>query len=475
MFKNIKMNKFNKISTILILTTGLFFTQSCVQDDDYSIPPVDCTGLTTTMKIKDLIEIVDASNEPNNMVTFTQNAVLEGYVVTSDESGNFFKTISIQDDPVNPTVKGVQIEIDANSLYTMYPEGSKIQVQLNGLVAGYDRGVIKIGSTYVQSGETRVGRMSLSLANSNVKKTCDGVDAITPRVFNSLNDALKPENVNTLVTIKNVQFESPESDITYGDAVGQTTVNRKLIDKKGKTVDLRNSGYANWAGDKLPTESGEITVLVSIYNSSYQLYIRDTNDVKFTEERFTPGQPDQPSANAKSAFLGADFNDWDAFLASKNDFAYDAMVKKGASQGIGGSDALHLEGRRSQNGFVFTTRATAKDLPANPTKVHFWVKGTADKSLNIYIYRNTLDDKGQQLFYSYNVGELVKDKLVTENNGANNSYTGIIDTNNQWVLVELSLEGLGDVNTANDKGNLIAFRVGNNADYNIFVDNITME
>lgn len=469
------MNKFNKISTILVLSAGLFFNQSCVQDDDYSIPPMDCTGLTTTMQIKDLIAVVDASTEVNNLVTFTQNAVLEGYVTTSDESGNFFKTISIQDHPENPTVKGVQVEIDANSLYTMYPLGSKIQIQLNGLVAGYDRGVIKIGSTYIQSGETRVGRMKQSLAETNVKKTCEGADAIVPRVYNSLNEALKPENVNTLVTIKNIQFENPESDVTYGDAVGQTTVNRKLIDKKGRSVDLRNSGYATWADDKLPTGSGEITVLVSMFNSSYQLFIRDTDDVKFNEERFTPGQPDQPSANAKKAFLGADFNDWNAFLASANNFAYDAMVKKGSGQGIDGSDALHLEGTRSSNGFVFTTRATASNLPANPSKVHFWVKGTADKSLNIYIYRNALGDNGQQLFYSYNVGELIKDKLVTENNGGSNSYTGKIDTNNKWVLVELSLEGLGDVNTTNDKGNLIAFRVGSSANYNIYVDNITIE
>ena len=469
------MDKFNKISIILVLITGIFISHSCVQDDDYSIPPVDCTGLTTTMKIKDLIEVIDASKEVNNIVAFTQNTVLEGYVVTSDETGNFFKTISIQDDPQSPTTKGVQVEIDVNSLFTKYPEGSKIQIQLNGLVAGYDRGVIKIGSTYVQSGETRVGRMTLTLANSNVKKTCDGVDEITPRVFNSLNEALKPENVNTLVTIKNIQFENPEMDLTYGDAVGQTTVNRKLIDKQGKTVDLRNSGYAKWAGDTLPTGSGEITVLVSLFNSSYQLYIRDTEDVKFTENRFNPGEPTQPSSGAKSAFLGADFNDWNAFLASKNNFAFDVMVKRGVGQGIDGSDALHLDGSRSQNGFAFTTRATATDLPKNPTKVHFWVKGSADKSLNIYIYRNTLDDQGQQLFYSYNVGELIKNKLVTENNGGTNSYTGKIDTKNQWVLVELSLEGLLDVNTANDKGNLIAFRVGSATNYNVFIDNITME
>lgn len=460
------MNKFNKISTVLALSCGLFVFNSCVQDDDYSIPPIDCTGLTTTTYIADLIDQVDAANE---IITFTEDAILEGYVISSDETGNFFKTISIQDDPANPSTHGIQVEIDANSLYTQYPVGSKIQIKLKGLSAGYDRGVIKLGSTYVQNGETRVGRMTQALGTANVKKTCDGTVAIAPRVYNTLNDALKPENINTLVTIKNVQFESPESDLTYGDAAGQTTVNRKLIDRKGKTVDLRNSGYADWADETLPHQSGEITVVVSIYNGGYQLYIRDLNDVKFDQERFQPGQPSQPSASAVLPFLGADFNDWNAFLASGNNFAYDATASRGVGLGKNGTDALKISGSRSQNGFVFTVRPTGSNLPANPTKIHFWVKGTADKSLNIYLYKN------DGSYYAFNVGPVTGDKLVPENNGGTNSYTGAINTNGEWRLIELDLEGLTDINTTNVNGNFLAFRAGNNAQYDLLIDDITIE
>ena len=463
------MNKFNKISLVLALMGGLFFTQSCVQDDDYSIPPMDCTGLTTTMQLSDLIDSVNLSTGNNNLVYFTENAVVEAYVISSDETGNFFKTISIQDHPTNPTTNGIQIEIDANSLYTQYPLGSKIQVQLNGLVAGYDRGVIKLGSTYVQNGETRVGRMPSALATSNVKKTCESVEPLAPKVVNTIAEALKPENINTLVTIKNVQFANPTEDVTYGDAVGLTTVNRQLVDRKGKYVDLRNSGYATFARENLPTKSGEITVVVSIYNSGYQLYIRDLNDVKFDQDRFEPGQAELPTSAAKYPFLGADFNNWADFLASANSFAYDPIVKEAQGQGIDGSGALLLEGQRSQNGFAFTTRTTGTNLPANPTKLHFWVKGTAAKSLNIYVYKTDGSN------YSFNVGSLTENKLVTENNGGNNSYTGTINTNGEWKVVQLDLEGLTDINTTNAAGNFIAFRVGNNANYNLLIDNITIE
>ena len=469
------MNKFNKIATVLAITGGVFFFNSCVQDDEYSIPPMDCTGMQTSKVIADLIAEVEASTEVNNLVYYTEDAVLEGYVISSDETGNFFKTISIQNDPTNPTSKGIQLEIDAYSLYAQYPLGSKIQIQLNGLVAGNDRGVIKLGSTYVQNNEIRVGRMTSSLADKKIKKTCDTTGDITAKVANSLNDALKLENVNNLVTIKNVQFETPEVDVTYGDAVGQTTVNRKLIDSKGRTVDLRNSGYADWAGDALPTGSGEITVVVSIYNGGYQLYIRDTEDVQFNNPRFVPGAATPPSANAISAFSGADFENWNAFLESTgfntngNVFVNSPVVKEKAGEGVNGTKALGIEGQVTSNGPIFIVRPTNTNLPANPTKVHFWIKGTSAKSLNIYLYKTDGSN------YAFNVGNLTDSKLVSENNGGNNSYTGTINTNGEWKFVELDVEGLTGLNTTDSSKNFIAFRVGNNAQYDLLIDNITIQ
>ena len=471
------MKNLNKILTISTLLCSLIFTHSCVKDDDYSIPPVDCTGLTKTMSFTEFIAKVDASTLPNNLVYFTENAVIEGYVISSDQTGNFYKTFSMQDHPSNPTTKGVQVEIDQSSLYTKYPEGSLVQIQLNGLVAGYDRGVLKIGAAYTTatSEEIRVGRLSELIASTNVKKSCDPIQQIVPRVYNSLSEALKLSNVNTLVTIKNVEFEYPEVDRTYGDAVGETTVNRKLIDKKGKTVDLRNSGYATWANELLPTKSGEITVVVSIFNGSYQLYIRDLNDVNFNEPRFDPGQVEQPSANAVLPFLGANFNDWEAFLASTgtntagNTFTNSPIVKEKIGQGINNSTALGLEGQVTTNGPVFIVRPTGINLPVNPTKLHFWVKGTSAKSLNIYVYKTDGSN------YAFNIGALTTDKLVTENNGGSNSYTGVIDTGNQWRLVQLDLDGLTSINTTDSSKNFLGFRVGNNTNYELLIDNITIE
>jgi hypothetical protein len=469
------MNKLNKITTVLALTCGIFLTQSCVKDDDFSIPPMDCTGVATTMTIEQLIARVDASTEVNNLVYFTENTVVEGYVISSDQTGNFYKTFSMQSSASNPSTKGIQVEIDQSGLYTQYPEGSLVQIQLNGLVAGYDRGVLKVGATYLSGTETRVGRMASLVATSNVKKTCEPIQTITPRVYNKISDALLPSNVNTLVTIKNVQFETPEADLTYGDAAGGTTVNRKLIDTKGKLVDLRNSGYASWAGNTLPTGSGDITVVVSIYNGSYQLYIRDLNDVKFDQPRFAPGEAQAPSSSAVLAFSGANFDNWTDFVASLgtntagNTFGLSDIIKNKVGEGINGTNALGIDGQVASNGPVFIVRPTGTNLPANPTKLHFWIKGTSGKSLNIYLY------KADGTNYAFNVGALTGNKLVTELNGGSNSYTGVIDTNNEWKFVELDLDGLTGINTTDVSKNFLAFRIGNNTNYNLLIDNITVE
>ena len=55
------------------------------------------------------------TKRPKNLsqnTTITTDAVIEGYVSSSDQSGNIYKTIYIQDDPTNPT-QGFVLSVDA--------------------------------------------------------------------------------------------------------------------------------------------------------------------------------------------------------------------------------------------------------------------------------------------------------------------------------------------------------------------------
>ncbi|MCO7318422.1 DUF5689 domain-containing protein [Riemerella anatipestifer] len=283
-----KTTTYLKIS--LIALSGFGALTSCVQDDKFDTPAIQCSNqfAEANITIKDFkalaptpVNFVSNYVVPNG--TNDAPVIFEGYVVSSDEGGNFYKQLTIQDSPENPTA-GIQVAINKTFLYTDYPVGSHVRVKANGLSVGIDRGVVKLG--YVNpTGQIPEGNMRNFITGVCGGNTMD-IKTITPRVVNSIADAMKDEYINTLVTIKNVQFAEADGKVTYADAVNNQTVDRTLVDKQDNSVIVRNSGFARFAGTTLPTKSGDITVVVSKYNSTWQFYIRDLNDVKFEQDRF---------------------------------------------------------------------------------------------------------------------------------------------------------------------------------------------
>lgn len=325
------MNTIKKIQLTLIAAMVLFTMNSCVKDDDWSLPPNNCSDeWQTDLMMADLFTMVNEAN--GALLSFDEERIIEGYVVSSDSTGNFFKTVSIQNDLNNPTY-GLQVEMDRTNLFNNFPNGSKIKINLKGLNVGYDRGVLKVGENYVDAGgNTRVGRMAEFKIDGHVARTCDGIEMATPVVFNNLEEFFNNSVFNTLVTIKNIQFDDSELGTTYGDAVGSQTLDKKLIDNTGKTLKLRNSGYASFAGDLIPEGSGSITVVVSAFThnpapspSDYQVYIRDTNDVQFNNPRFGDG------GGTSGEFLSCLVEDFTSYSVENESFPkYENLAVTGA-------------------------------------------------------------------------------------------------------------------------------------------------
>lgn len=285
------MNTIKNFKLTLIAVLVLFGINSCVNDDDWSLPPVACADdWTANMTLEELFSMVDATGE---IISFDEEKIIEGYVVSSDSTGNFFKTVSIQNSLTNPT-HGIQVEMDRTNLFNNFPLGSKIKVSLNGLNAGYDRGVLKVGETYEDAGgNVRVGRMAEFRINNHVVRSCDMLEYATPVEFNNIAEVFASGVLNTLVTINNVQFADSQLGLNYAET--NQTVDRILEDNLGNTIKLRNSNFASFAEEQLPEGSGSITVVLSVYAtgnvtpSTYQVYIRDTNDVNFDQPRFGDG------------------------------------------------------------------------------------------------------------------------------------------------------------------------------------------
>jgi len=218
--------------------------------------------------------------------------IIEGYVVSSDKSGNIYKSISIQDSAENPTA-AIKISINQTNIYTRYNVGRKIYVKLKGLAVGYSFGSVQIG---VASGDGLEGILSSEL-DKYILRSCEVTEIIPKKVAIS---ALNKDMLEMLIEIENVQFKSGDLGKSYANADNTATVNRVLesVDNSCNFLDeviVRNSGFAKFKNNMLPEGKGSVVAIFSNYYDDFQLYLRDTDDVKLTEPRCDYSDTFQPN------------------------------------------------------------------------------------------------------------------------------------------------------------------------------------
>jgi hypothetical protein len=258
--------------TALFLAVGLF---SCVKNE-FDEPPVgDCTvNVTANTTIKELKAKRLSIGVPD---AITDDLIIKGTVISDDRTGNFYKTLVIQD-----ATAGIEIKIDNAFLYQSYPVGREVYVRCKGLLLSDYNGVIQIiGSVAQQGGQLEEFGLTEGQERLNMVRGCNTVP-LAPKVvtMDELNSAtLHRELISTLITLNDVQFTQCDAARPYADVATQSSLNRELENCSGDKVLLRSSGFADFAAALTPTGKGPVTAVFSVYNSDKQLYIRDLNDV----------------------------------------------------------------------------------------------------------------------------------------------------------------------------------------------------
>ena len=263
------MKKYFSIIRFFILAS-VFILTGCVHDDKYDAP--DLSG--NCQDLKATITLAAAKNLAQN-TTITTDAVIEGYVSSTDQSGNIYKTIYIQDDPTNPT-QGFVLSVDAVSTYSSYPQGAKVYVKLKGLAMGTYGGVKQLG--YMDNGT--FGRIPEKMVPTSILKSCAAKVTITPKVM-TLADmkTAYDQYIGCLVKVQNAEFDAKVLCSNF--APDGDTVDRQINDPttSATTRVVRNSNYASFANQKLPSGKGSFIGILSKYNSSYQLFINKVSDL----------------------------------------------------------------------------------------------------------------------------------------------------------------------------------------------------
>jgi len=252
------------ILSLLIACAGL---NSCIHDD-FDQPPVDGVdpNLTPNITIADLKAMYSGTH-----FQITDSLVVAAVVVADDRSGNFYKSLVIQDNTA-----GILLRMDGTNLYADYPEGRKVYIQLRGLWLGEYNGLVQLGGAATTGTTNEVDYIPSALFDKFVIKGSLN-QTVTPVVVTI--DQLDNTHQNMLIRIDNIQVSAPDTGKTYADAVNQLSANVVLEDCNDNEIILRNSGFADFAGQPLPNGNGSITAIYSVFGTDRQLLIRDTEDL----------------------------------------------------------------------------------------------------------------------------------------------------------------------------------------------------
>jgi hypothetical protein len=274
----------------ILLATVLFSTLfSCINSDNYDAPNLsgECSDLTATKTPQDVAALANSTAQK-----YTADDVIEAYITSSDEGGNFYKSISMVS--VDGT-KGFSMPIDAYNLYTKYEPGRKVYVNLKDRYFVTENGAMVLGSLYNNGTpailtDDEVGRISGVEYEGIIKRGCAKVNENTLvnnlTVLSTSNNA----NLNKLIELDNVQFTDASIGKKYFDAtlnnLGGAT-NHEITDQFGNKIIVRISEFANFASKPVSNKSGKIRGVLTKYGSTFQFMVRTENDIMLTNPRLT--------------------------------------------------------------------------------------------------------------------------------------------------------------------------------------------
>nr|WP_298660016.1 DUF5689 domain-containing protein [uncultured Flavobacterium sp.] len=269
----------------IVFSTLLFVTLfSCVNSDDYNAPDLsgDCSILTATKTVQEVKATATTTAQQ-----YVNDDIIEAYVTSSDEGGNFYKSISMVS---VDGVQGFSMPVDDYNLYTKYEPGRKVYIKLKNKyfanttnTASFD-----IGNLY---NSTQIGRLSGVEYEEVIKRGCAKVDESVILNSLSITAAKNNANINKLIELDAVQFADESLGKTYYDAtlnsLGGAT-NHIVKDAAGNSIIVRISEFANFAAKPVASGNGKIRGVLTKYGSDYQFMVRTEHDIQLTSPRVVP-------------------------------------------------------------------------------------------------------------------------------------------------------------------------------------------
>jgi hypothetical protein len=260
-----------KIAILLILFATILV--GCDLKQDVAPMPTFVGEANTT--IAELLAMHTIRSEDSfDSIPIGSNIIICGYVVTSDQWGNNYKYINIED-----STGAIQIKIDNKALYHKYTPGQRVYVKCDGLVLGDYRKLPQLG-LWANDQMQPIPSFKAYLYIFPDGSPMGGINPIVMTSIPAAND-IPSTMYNRLVRLEGATFVEG-GNATFSDPGASTSHDIKMSD--GSTITLRTSNYATFANEILPAGTGNITGILTRYNNYVQLVISSLADL----EGFTP-------------------------------------------------------------------------------------------------------------------------------------------------------------------------------------------
>jgi hypothetical protein len=266
------------ISLAVIMTALTVMGCKKKYDDPATIVNPGVTENTTILQLKTLY-----STNSGDLKLITDDIIIKGIVVGNDRTGNIYKMIYIQD-----ATAGIQIDIEGTGLYNIFPVGREVYVKCKGLYIANSANMVKLATRVVENGTPTTSGIPSTYIDTYLKRGSIN-NTVTPAVVTVAQLKANPNLQSMLVQLANYEVAPGDFSKTYADtSVNKSNTNITLQTCTGGTnnnIIMRSSGYANFAGVKVPQGNGTVTAIYTVFNSTPQLIIRDTTDVQFKGPR----------------------------------------------------------------------------------------------------------------------------------------------------------------------------------------------
>lgn len=240
----------NLIYTLSSLVLCLILFSSC--EKEYSEPILTNVPQGSVKTIAE----VRAMEVLGTEVIISDDISVYGVVTMDETTGNLYKEAYMTDATGNLYLRFTS----GSGLYI----GDSIMVNLNGAkILRYNQ-MLQIDSLHPD--------------NSIVKISTQNFKAPEVTTIDVLLNNLEASQ-GKLVQLDNSWFQAGGQGLTYANAAIQTSESRFLQDIVSDIIEVRTSGYSNFANDTLPNGAGSFIGVVAQYNSGLQLLIRNPNEL----------------------------------------------------------------------------------------------------------------------------------------------------------------------------------------------------